>query len=36
MNERNLTIEKGYLLQSLLNVLSLAIDGEQIAGRSFD
>jgi hypothetical protein len=29
-------VEQAYLLESLLRVLSLATDGEQIAGKTFE
>ncbi|WP_323006974.1 hypothetical protein [Pseudorhodobacter sp.] len=36
MTENNTTIERAYALVSLLQILSLATDGEQIAGKTFE
>lgn len=34
--EANPTLDLAYKLRSLLQILSLAIDGEQIAGKTFE
>lgn len=36
MTEPKTTIELAYKLESLLRILSLATDGEQIAGKTFE
>jgi hypothetical protein len=36
MMKNNTNIERAYQLESLLRVLSLAADGEQIAGKTFN